>query len=165
WLRFDDDERAALAGHDYPRLFELGAHPFLTLTLFIAMFERDYDEPLGSQLAYARELSHTTLPHPDIATRRARRRDTRVRRTAGGRRTRRARTRRRRGPRGGRRRADHAARPAVRDRDVLLREARDAVRAGRPGRGHRRRPDGVVPDPRRDGARRRQHGRDRRRPG
>lgn len=68
WLRFDDDERAALAGHDYPRLFELGAHPFLTLTLFIAMFERDYDEPLGFQLEYARKLSHMTLPYPDIAT-------------------------------------------------------------------------------------------------
>ncbi|MEU8801641.1 hypothetical protein [Spirillospora sp. NPDC048819] len=68
WLRFDDAERAALAGHDYPKLFELGAHPFLTLTLFIAMFERDYDEPLGFQLEYAQRLSHFTLPYPDIAT-------------------------------------------------------------------------------------------------
>ena len=25
WLRFDEAERAALAGHDYPKLFELGA--------------------------------------------------------------------------------------------------------------------------------------------
>ncbi len=47
-------ERAALASHDYPALFELGAHPFLTLTLFIAMFERDHDQPLGFQLEYAR---------------------------------------------------------------------------------------------------------------
>lgn len=68
WLRFDDAERAALAAHDYPKLFELGAHPFLTLTLFIAMFERDHDEPLGFQLEYARRLSHMTLPYPDIAT-------------------------------------------------------------------------------------------------
>ncbi|TDC83695.1 hypothetical protein [Actinomadura sp. 7K507] len=68
WLRFDDTERAALTGHDYPKLFELGAHPFLTLTLFIAMFERDHDEPLGFQLEYARKLSHMTLPYPDIAT-------------------------------------------------------------------------------------------------
>lgn len=68
WLRFEDAEREALAAHDYPRLFELGAHPFLTLTLFIAMFERDYDEPLGFQLEYARKLSHMTLPYPDIAT-------------------------------------------------------------------------------------------------
>ncbi|WP_424527993.1 hypothetical protein ACOZ38_00900 [Sphaerisporangium viridialbum] len=68
WLRFDDTERAALAEHDYPRLFELGAHPFLTLTLFIAMFERDYDEPLGFQREYAQRLGHFALPYPDIAT-------------------------------------------------------------------------------------------------
>ncbi len=68
WLAFDDNERAALAGHDYPRLFDLGAHPFLTLTLFIAMFERDYDEPLGFQLEYARRLGDKTIPYPDIAT-------------------------------------------------------------------------------------------------
>ncbi|HEX3788537.1 MAG TPA: hypothetical protein VHW44_11805 [Pseudonocardiaceae bacterium] len=68
WLAFDDTERAALAGHDYPKLFELGAHPFLTLTLFIALFERDYAEPLGFQTEYARRLSHMTLPYPDIAT-------------------------------------------------------------------------------------------------
>ncbi len=67
WLRFDDTERAALSTHDYPRLFELGAHPFLTLTLFIAMFERDH-EPLGFQLEYARRLVHNSLPYPDIAT-------------------------------------------------------------------------------------------------
>jgi len=68
WLRFDDVEREALATHDYPKLFELGAHPFLTLTLFIAMFERDYAEPLAFQLEYARRLSHFQLPYPDIAT-------------------------------------------------------------------------------------------------
>jgi hypothetical protein len=68
WLAFTDTERAALSTHDYPALFELGAHPFLTLTLFIAMFERDYDEPLGFQLEYARKLSHFTVPYADIAT-------------------------------------------------------------------------------------------------
>ena len=68
WLTFGDAEREALATHDYPKLFELGAHPFLTLTLFIAMFERDYAEPLGFQLEYAQRLSHFTLPYPDIAT-------------------------------------------------------------------------------------------------
>lgn len=68
WLRFDDAERAALAAHDYPTLFELGAHPFLTLTLFIAMFERDHAEPLGFQKEYAQRLSHFSLPYPDIAT-------------------------------------------------------------------------------------------------
>ncbi|TMR94098.1 hypothetical protein [Nonomuraea basaltis] len=68
WLQFDGIEREALATHDYPKLFELGAHPFLTLTLFIAMFERDYEEPLGFQLEYARRLAHNSLPYPDIAT-------------------------------------------------------------------------------------------------
>jgi hypothetical protein len=68
WLAFSDAEREALATHDYPRLFELGAHPFLTLTLFIALFERDYPEPLGFQLEYAARLSHWRLPYPDIST-------------------------------------------------------------------------------------------------
>jgi hypothetical protein len=68
WLSFTEDEREALARHDYPRLFELGAHPFLTLTLFIAMFERDHDQALGFQLEYARKLAHFALPYPDITT-------------------------------------------------------------------------------------------------
>jgi hypothetical protein len=68
WLRFDDTEREALAAHDYPKLFELGAHPFLTLTLYIAMFERDHAEPLAFQLEYAQHLSRFTMPYPDIAT-------------------------------------------------------------------------------------------------
>jgi hypothetical protein len=68
WLTFDDTEREALATHDYVKLFELGAHPFLTLTLCIAMFERDYDEPLAFQREYAARLSHFSLPYPDIAT-------------------------------------------------------------------------------------------------
>lgn len=67
WLRFDDDEREALATHDHVQLFALGAHPFLTLTLFIATFERDH-EPLGFQKEYARRLSHFQMPYPDIAT-------------------------------------------------------------------------------------------------
>src|SRR5215212_5398415 len=65
---FSADERAALSTHDYPALFGLGAHPFLTLTLFIAMFERDHEEPLGFQLEYARRLADRSLPYPDIAT-------------------------------------------------------------------------------------------------
>jgi hypothetical protein len=68
WLEFSEREWAALAGHDYPALFELGAHPFLTLTLFIAMFERDHEEPLGFQLEYARQLSGFARPYPDITT-------------------------------------------------------------------------------------------------
>ena len=67
WLEFTDTEREALATHDFVKLFELGAHNFLTLTLFIAMFERDHG-PLGYQIAYARAMDHITLPYPDIAT-------------------------------------------------------------------------------------------------
>ena len=48
-------------------LFQLGAHPFLTLTLFIAMFERDHS-PLEYQRAYAQAMEHITLPYPGIAT-------------------------------------------------------------------------------------------------
>ncbi|HET6626581.1 MAG TPA: hypothetical protein VFG63_09335 [Nocardioidaceae bacterium] len=68
WLALQPEERDALVGHDYPKLFELGAHPFLTLTLFIAMFERDHAEPLGFQKQYAVRLARFDLPYPDIAT-------------------------------------------------------------------------------------------------
>jgi hypothetical protein len=68
WLAFTDTERTALIDQDYVKLFELGAHPFLTLTLFIGLFERDYAEPLGFQLEYAAKLSHWKLPYPDVAT-------------------------------------------------------------------------------------------------
>ncbi len=67
WLAFTDDERAALRDHDHVTLFTMGAHPFLTLTLFIAMFERDHG-PLEYQLAYGRAMAHLQLPYPDIAT-------------------------------------------------------------------------------------------------
>lgn len=68
WLSFTDAERTALSTHDHVALFSMGAHPFLTLTLWIAMFERDFDEPLGMQLDYARKLDHLTMPYPDIET-------------------------------------------------------------------------------------------------
>ena len=68
WLSFTDDERRALSTHDQVALFEMGAHPFLTLTLWIAMFERDFDESLAMQLDFAAKLVHHTLPYPDIAT-------------------------------------------------------------------------------------------------
>ena len=68
WLSFTDAEREALATHDYVTLFELGAHNFLLLTLFIALFERDYDEPLAFQREFAARLSHWSVPYPDIAT-------------------------------------------------------------------------------------------------
>jgi hypothetical protein len=68
WLKFTDTEREALASHDYVTLFELGAHNFLTLTLFIALFERDYPEPLAFQREYAARLSRWSVPYPDIST-------------------------------------------------------------------------------------------------
>src|SRR5215472_383098 len=51
WLAFTEPERQALAGHDY-----------------VALFERDYAEPLAFQREYAARLSHWRLPYPDIAT-------------------------------------------------------------------------------------------------
>ena len=67
WQRFTDEERTALREHDHVTLFGMGAHPFLTLTLFIAMFERDHG-PLEYQKAYGTAMRHLTLPYPDIAT-------------------------------------------------------------------------------------------------
>jgi hypothetical protein len=68
WLEFTDSERTALVDQDHVALFQMGAHPFLTLTLWIAMFERDFDEPLAMQLDYAAKLAHLGLPYPDIGT-------------------------------------------------------------------------------------------------
>jgi hypothetical protein len=67
WLVFTEGERRALREHDHVALFEMGAHPFLTLTLFIAMFERDHG-PLEYQKAYGKAMTHISLPYPDIAT-------------------------------------------------------------------------------------------------
>ena len=67
WLMFTGAERRAIREHDHVALFQLGAHPFLTLTLFIAMFERDHG-PLEYQKAYAQAMEHIQLPYPDIAT-------------------------------------------------------------------------------------------------
>ena len=68
WLAFTEEEREALRSHDHIALFRMGAHPFLTLTLFIAMFERDHPEPLSYQKGYGAALAHFSLPYPDIAT-------------------------------------------------------------------------------------------------
>jgi hypothetical protein len=67
WLAFDEEERRALREHDHVALFGMGAHPFLTLTLFIALFERDHG-PLEYQIAYGQALKHLSPPYPDIAT-------------------------------------------------------------------------------------------------
>ena len=67
WQEFTEDERKALREHDHVALFGMGAHPFLTLTLFIAMFERDHG-PLEYQKAYGKAMAHIPMPYPDIAT-------------------------------------------------------------------------------------------------
>ena len=67
WLAFTAEERVALIEQDHVALFSMGAHPFLTLTLFIAMFERDHG-PLEYQIGYGQALKHLSLPYPDIAT-------------------------------------------------------------------------------------------------
>ena len=67
WLEFTEEERRALREHDHVAVFEMGAHPFLTLTLFIAVFERDHG-PLEYQKAYGAAMAHISLPYPDIAT-------------------------------------------------------------------------------------------------
>ena len=66
WLEFTPAEREALATHDYVALFELGAHNFLLLTLFIALFERDYSEPLGFQRQFAARLSHWSVDRKSV---------------------------------------------------------------------------------------------------
>lgn len=61
WLSLEADERQALIDHDYVKLFEIGAHFFLTLTIFIAIYDDDYAEehgPLSFQREYASKLSH-----------------------------------------------------------------------------------------------------------
>jgi len=61
WLRFTPQERQALLDHDYVTLFELGAHFFLCLTIFIAIYDEDYaarSGPLAFQREYAQKLSH-----------------------------------------------------------------------------------------------------------
>jgi hypothetical protein len=67
WLELTEEERRTLRAQDHVALFEMGAHPFLTLTLFIAMFERDHG-PLEYQKAYGAALKDMSLPYPDIAT-------------------------------------------------------------------------------------------------
>ncbi|HWI31834.1 MAG TPA: hypothetical protein VNT50_10105, partial [Microbacterium sp.] len=63
-------ERTALEEHDYVALFEMGAHIFLTLTIYIAMYDEDYAReggPLSFQRAYAANLAHWIgKPYPSV---------------------------------------------------------------------------------------------------
>lgn len=61
WLGFTDDERRALVEHDYVALFEMGAHFFLSLTIYIGIYNDEYEEkygPLSFQREFRDKLSH-----------------------------------------------------------------------------------------------------------
>ncbi len=58
---FTEAERTALINHDYVALFEMGAHFFLNLTLFIGIYDAPYMEksgPLAFQKKFAAKLQH-----------------------------------------------------------------------------------------------------------
>ncbi len=58
---FTDAERQALIDHDFVALFEMGAHFFLNLTIFIGIFDEPYMKekgPLAFQLEFACKLQH-----------------------------------------------------------------------------------------------------------
>jgi len=66
-----DAERDALINHDYVALFEMGAHFFLSLTIFIAIYDEDYmakNGPLSFQREFAAKLQHWTgKAYPSVA--------------------------------------------------------------------------------------------------
>jgi hypothetical protein len=67
-----DEERGALINHDYVALFEMGAHFFLNLTLFIAIFDESWaleKGPLSFQREFGTQLQHWLgRPYPSVAT-------------------------------------------------------------------------------------------------
>lgn len=69
---FTDEEREALINHDYVRLFEMGAHFFLNLTIFVGIYDEPYmerDGPLAFQREFARKLQHWVgRDYPSVET-------------------------------------------------------------------------------------------------
>lgn len=67
-----DHEREALINHDYVALFEMGAHFFLNLTIFIGIYNDSYmekDGPLAFQLEFGKKLEHWKgKEYPSVAT-------------------------------------------------------------------------------------------------
>jgi hypothetical protein len=65
-------EREALVNHDYVALFEMGAHFFLNLTMFIGIYDEPYmekDGPLAFQREFASKLQHWSgKEYPSVAT-------------------------------------------------------------------------------------------------
>lgn len=71
WLSFTAEEREALATHNYVWLFEYGAHFFLNLTLFIALYDEEYAARSGP-LSFQREMADKLSPwlgqqYPSVA--------------------------------------------------------------------------------------------------
>lgn len=68
---FTDNERDALINHDYVALFEMGAHFFLSLTLFIAVYDETWaleKGPLSFQREFGAQLKHWLgKPYPSVA--------------------------------------------------------------------------------------------------
>lgn len=69
---FTEAERDALINHDFVALFEMGAHFFLNLTLFIGIYDEPYFKekgPLAFQKEFAAKLQHWTgKDYPSVAT-------------------------------------------------------------------------------------------------
>jgi hypothetical protein len=69
---FTEEERNALIEHDFVALFEMGAHFFLNLTIFIGIYDEAYaqkDGPLAFQREFAARLGHWRgRDYPSIAT-------------------------------------------------------------------------------------------------
>jgi len=67
-----EGERRALVDHDFVSLFEMGAHFFLNLTLFIGICDEPYMHkhgPLAFQREFAEKLQHWRgRDYPSIAT-------------------------------------------------------------------------------------------------
>ena len=65
-------ERKALIEHDYVALFEMGIHFFLSLTIFIGIYDHDWTRTKGSlsfQREFAERLSHWIgKDYPSVAT-------------------------------------------------------------------------------------------------
>lgn len=71
WTSLTDEERRALVAHDYVALFEMGAHFFLVLTIFIGLYDEEYmaaTGPLAFQLEMAEKLKGWAgRPYPSIS--------------------------------------------------------------------------------------------------
>jgi hypothetical protein len=67
-----DREREALVAHDYVALFEMGAHFFLSLTIFIGIYDDEWTNkygPLSFQREFAARLqSWNGREYPSVET-------------------------------------------------------------------------------------------------